>query len=263
MPPIRKLILPDPGYLIFDVDLSGADAQVVAWEAEDADLKKAFKAGVKIHVKNFEDYWQKPFLPEYKYRIQPGRLYPPYDEMKRAVHATNYIAAPRTVAVTLQWKISEAEAFQRRWFQLHPGIRQWHRRIEKDIQLTRTVTNRFGYRRVYFERPTEVLSEAVAWQPQSTVALVTARAGVALRKNLPWLQVLMQVHDSLVFQIPFHRYTQRDLDTIRNLIHIPVPYPDPLIIPWGIAGSPKSWGDCQSVKWEALSEPWADTTKTG
>lgn len=263
MPPIRKLILPDPGKLIIDVDLSGADAQVVAWEAGDEDLKKAFKSGVKIHVKNFEDFWQRPFKPEDKIRVQPGRIYTPYDEMKRAVHATNYVAYPRTVAVTLQWKIVEAENFQRRWFQLHPGILQWHRRVEKDLQLTRTVTNRFGYRRVYFERPTEVLSEAVAWGPQSTVGLVTAKAGVNLYKNVPWVEVLMQVHDSLVFQIPYHRYTQPSMDLIKRHIHLPVPYPDPLTIPWGIAVSNKSWGDCEGVKWEELGEPWLGTTKTG
>lgn len=263
MPPIRKLIVPDPHHIIFDVDMSGADAQVVAWEANDNDLKEAFRAGKKIHVKNFEDFWEKPFLPEYKYKVQPGRIYPPYDEMKRAVHATNYIASPRTVAVTLQWKISEAENFQQRWFRLHPGIREWHRRIEKDLQLTRTVTNQFGYRRVYFERPTEVLSEAVAWIPQSTVGLLAARAGVNLYKNVPWVQVLMQVHDSLVFQIPNHRYNHSSLKTIYDHIHTPVPYPDPLLIPWGIAVSNTSWGDCSQIKWEEPSEPWLETTAIG
>ena len=46
LPNIRKFIVPDPGYLIVDADLSGADAQVVAWEADDADLKEAFRDGV-------------------------------------------------------------------------------------------------------------------------------------------------------------------------------------------------------------------------
>ena len=39
MPNIRKLYVPDPGYEIFDIDFSGADAQVVAWEADDKPLK--------------------------------------------------------------------------------------------------------------------------------------------------------------------------------------------------------------------------------
>lgn len=250
LPPIRRLIKPDPGYIICDVDMSGADAQVVAWEAEDKDLKEAFKSGVKIHVKNYEDFWQRPFLPEYKYKVQPGHLYTPYDEMKRAVHATNYGAFPRTVAVTLQWKISEAENFQNRWFKLHPGIRQWHKRTERELQLTRTIRNRFGYRIVYFKPAQEVLGEALAWGPQSTVAILAAKAGVNIRKSLSWAQVLMQVHDSLVFQLPFSRFTPSNLAEIKHLIHNPVPYPDPLIIPWAISASQSSWGGCKKVTWE-------------
>lgn len=258
LPPIRKLIIPDPGHLIFDVDMSGADAQVVAWEADDEDLKQAFRKGMKIHVKNFEDMWGIPFEKHHKTRVEPGRLYTPYDEMKRAVHATNYVAYPRTVALTLQWKISEAENFQNRWFRFHPGIREWHRRVEKKLHLTRTVTNAFGYRRVYFERASEVLPEAVAWGPQSTIGLLAAKAGVNLYKYIPWVQVLMQVHDSLVFQLPYHRYTPTSMNLIHKAIHNPVPYKDPLLIPWGISASPKSWGDCQELKWDNLNEPWKE-----
>lgn len=258
LPPVRKLILPDPGYIIFDIDMSGADAQVVAWEAEDEDLKRAFRSGAKIHVHNFEAFYQRKFQPEDKYKVAPGRLYAPYDEMKRAVHATNYLASPRTVAVTLQWKISEAEAFQTRWLdRLHPGIRQWHKRVETDIQLRRMVQNRFGYRITYFQRPSEVLSQALAWIPQSTVGILAAKAAVAIHRRIPWAQVLMQVHDSVVFQIPYHRYTLASMNAIHDLLQIPVPYPDPLIIPWGIAASPLSWGHCQKIDWNNLDTPWS------
>lgn len=251
LPPVRELIVPDKGHMLVDVDLSGADAQVVAWEAEDEDLKEAFRKGMKIHIKNFEDFYQKKFNPDVdKVKVAPGHLYPPYDEMKRAVHATNYFAGPRTIAVTLQWKVAEAEAFQRRWFQLHPGIKQWHRRTEQEIQRTGTIRNRFGYRIVYFERPSEVLSEALAWTPQSTVAIICSRGAVRLHRRVPWASVRMQVHDSIIFQVPYHRWTPTSLELIRDTITVPVPYPDPLTIPWGIKASPINWGVAKDCTWQ-------------
>lgn len=252
LPPVRELIIPSRGHFIVDVDLSGADAQVVAWEAEDEDLKAAFRSGAKIHIKNFEDFYKIPFDPEvHKTRVAPGHLYPPYDEMKRAVHATNYFASARTVANTLQWKVSEAENFQRRWLgELHPAIKQWHRRVDKDLQLSGTIRNAFGYRIVYFERPSEVLSEALAWGPQSTVAIVCARGAVKLRKRIPWATVRMQVHDSIIFEVPFHRWTPRCLREIQRVITTPVPYKDPLTIPWGIKASEKSWGKALDCSWD-------------
>lgn len=252
LPPVRELIIPSRGHMIVDVDLSGADAQVVAWEADDEDLKAAFRQGLKIHKKNFEDFYGIPFDEKiHKTHVAPGHLYPPYDEMKRAVHATNYGASARTVAATLQWKISEAENFQRRWLgQLHPRIKQWHRRVDQGVQLNGTVRNAFGYRIVYFERPSEVLSQALAWGPQSTVGIVCARGAVQLRKRIPWATIRMQVHDSIIFEVPFHRWTPGCLAEIRRAITIPIPYKDPLIIPWGIKASEISWGKAKDCTWE-------------
>jgi DNA polymerase I-like protein with 3'-5' exonuclease and polymerase domains len=57
---------------------------------------------------------------------------------------------------------------------------------------------------------------------------------------------LLQVHDSIVFQIPIHRWGEAStLNTIKRHLEITVPYSDPLTIQWGIAGSETSWGDCK------------------
>lgn len=263
LPNVRKMFIPDPGYVIFDCDLSGADAQVVAWDANDADLKAAFRAGMKIHIKNFEDMYNTPFDPKIHKHPQPGHIYSVYDEMKRAVHATNYGGSARTIAITLGWKIAEAERFQQRWFIIHPSIRDWHRRKEFEIQTTRSVSNAFGYRIMFFDRADNLLPRALAWTPQSTVGLVASRGACNLHRTIPWLHVLLQVHDSVVFQVPIHRATSGTLALIRQLLTVPVPYPDPLIIPWSIAASSKSWGDVKEIKWtgEGLDECRNTTTQ--
>lgn len=250
LPNVRRLFLPDPGHTLIDVDLSGADAQVVAWEANDDKLKTFFRTGAKLHIKNFEDMFERKFDETKDKRVVPaGWNYPPYDSMKRFVHATNYGASPRTVAITLGWRVAAAESYQWKWFHLHPSIRDWQKRVEFDIQSSRTIRNAFGYRIVYFDRPDGLLPQGLAWIPQSTIAILTSRGAVNLKRSIPWLSLRMQVHDSLVFQIPNHRFTPTNLATIKNILHIPIPYPDPLTIPWSIAASTKSWADCSSISW--------------
>jgi DNA polymerase-1 len=266
LPNIRKLFSPDPGYVMFDCDLSGADAQVVAWEAEDADLKAAFRAGLKVHIKNFEDLYQRKFDPVKDKKETPkGHIYPPYDSLKRAVHGTNYGASARTVAITLGWPVADAERFQANWFKLHPGIKDWHRRVEDQLQRTRTVSNKFGYRRIYFDRMDNLLPEGLAWIPQSTVAIVCSTGGCKLLDKagdpsigiagdpssaLFGTRMLLQVHDSLVFQSPIGRVTPQYLNELRNILTITVPYVDPLTIGWEATASTRSWGECKALKWD-------------
>ena len=235
--------------MLFDCDLSGADAQVVAWDAEDADLKAAFKSNMNIHVKNLQDLHGRFFDPVADKKPQAGARYSLYDEMKRCIHATNYGSSARTLAITLGWKVNQATQFQHRWFALHPAIRRWHLRVERDLQTTRSVSNKFGYRIQYFDRVTSLFTKALAWIPQSTVGIVCSKGGVRLHKEVPWLQPLLQVHDSLVFQIPYSRVEPASFELIKKLLHVPVPYSDELVIPWELSASTVSWGDCKKCDW--------------
>lgn len=245
LPNIRKLFIPDPGYTVADCDLSGADAQVVAWEAEDSELKQAFRDGLKVHILNC-----RTMFPELVkgWSDDAIKQHPIYKKNKQAVHATNYGASANTVATTNGWTRAEAENFQNRWFSAHPGIRKWHNRVESDIRTKRTVANKFGYTRTFFDRVDQLLPQGLAWIPQSTVALVSFNGALALKRNMPEVQLLIQVHDSLVFQYPTDREAEL-LPKIKMLVHNSIPYDDPLTIPWGLATSTKSWGHCEDRKW--------------
>lgn len=249
LPNIRKLFIPDKGYTIFDADLSGADAQVVAWEADDNDLKKAFRSGIKIHAKNaedvFQDEWRNAPGDRGNKGTAKGKL---YDQCKRAVHATNYGASAFTLHRTpeIAWPLHRSNVFQKTWFKLHPGIHEWHNRTAGELRASRTASNKFGYRIIYFDRIDALLPQALAWIPQSTVALVCFKGALQLEKALPYAEILIQVHDSLVFQVPNHR--AEEYDKIRAALRVEIPYPDPLVIPWGLAKSTISWGDATEVK---------------
>jgi uracil-DNA glycosylase family 4 len=267
-PNIRKLYIPDSGYTIAECDLEGADAQVVAEEADDEIMREIFRKRLKLHVENGKMFYGASMMgPD-------GKREPYYTRIKIGAHSTNYGITARSLAQAINVPVHEAEKFQRRWFEIHPGILDWHRRIDSQLQTTRTVYNRFGYRRKYFDRIDGLLGEALAWVPQSSVACVTNRALCRLRPafteyyNLYPLeqqrdrftfeavrrlfelgvQLLLQVHDSFVFQYPTYREAAV-LPLLRSVLSVTIPYDKPLIIPWGLKTSTRSWGDAEERDW--------------
>jgi DNA polymerase-1 len=246
-PAIRQLFLPDKGYLLCDCDLSGADAQVVAWEANQKELKDAFRNGLDVHNFNGTRIWGGAYDPKRVRRKLTWR-----DECKRGVHGTNYLSGVWNLASVLGWTTKEVELFQAAWFHLNPGILDWHERIEDSISRTRRVENKFGLGITYFDRPTNILPKAIAWIPQSTVAVSCSRGAVQLDDAHPWLHILKQVHDSVVFQIPFHRCSPTTFASIKRHLEITIPYDDPLVIPWGLASSEKNWAEVKKQKWEEV-----------
>ena len=237
---------------MYEADLKGADAQVVAWEAEDDDLKEAFRKGRDIHAHNAEAMWGVEFtrLDPHSYAKAQKR-----QECKHTVHGINYGCSPRTTAIQRGWLVREAERFHTRWLSLHPGILNWHNRIKDQIAKDQTIKNAFGFRRRFFDRIDGAFTEALAWVPQSTVALTTYKGALQLEKRFwPLHQsaafypspedpsgISLQTHDSLCFQFKVDNYPSTT--EIREALAVKIPYSDPLYIPWDLKSSTKSWGD--------------------
>lgn len=253
LPNVRKLFIPDPGYTFFDMDLDRADLQVVIWEADDNDMKKALRLGLDMHCVNAVDVFSIKGIPvdelaeshpnykEHRGKIGEARR----GKTKAGVHATNYGIGDRKLAQTLGITVLEASRFRADWFAAHPGIRKWHLRVEQALATKGYIENKFGMRLYNFGRPN--LPEFLGWIPQSTVAGVINRALVnideAEQRGGTNIQLLIQVHDSLAGQFPTAE-TEKSLADLRRLARIIVPYDDPLLIPVGIKVSKKSWGDC-------------------
>lgn len=247
LPNVRELFIPDTGMLIFDADLDRADLQVVVWEAEDGELKLAIKEGLDLHLFNARDLFKLPYSyddlkdPEIL-KVLKQRYTNQREFAKRFIHGTNYGGGAKTMGEACRVTTAEAAYLQAQWFERHPGIVKWHRRTEDQLMGRRYVENRFGYRRFYFDRIEGLLGEALAWLPQSTVACVINRGLVNIFENLKDVQLLNQVHDSLVGQFPIGREDLKQ-EIVKQML-IEVPYEEPLVIPVGIKTSQVSWGAC-------------------
>lgn len=247
-PNIRSMFIPDLGKTWFDMDLDRADLQVVVWESGDELLKLALRLGVDVHLMNVYtlDGKEPPPLEELvethpKYLDHRGPRKHKREFSKVFCHATDYVGGPRTVAAHTGRTVQEIERAQKVWFSAHPGILKWHERVQTQINKFRFVENRFGYRWYIFDRLDSILPEAVAWIPQSTVSVVINKIWVNIHSNLPNVEVLLQVHDSLAGQIPTSLVPET-LPKLKAEAQVVVPYDDPLIIPVGIKTSTQSWG---------------------
>lgn len=253
------MFLTDDGSIQYEADLKGADAWVVIYEAEDDELKAVMKSGVDLHAHNAEAMWGSKFTC-----LDPKSH--DYDHLrqgcKHTIHGIHYGCTPRTTAVQRGWTVHEAEKFHNRWFSLHPGVRRYHDRVRNSLEATRTIYNKFGFRRVFYDRIDNCFTEALAWIPQSTVALCTYKGALQVEKRWwphqqvrGWMPrmprdfkegIMLQTHDSVNFQFLIGE-APMEYD-IKKTLEFTVPYDDPLIIPWELKKSLKSWGEMEKCK---------------
>lgn len=245
------MFVPDPDYVMFEGDLKQADLQIVICEAivcYEKEYKKTCASGHKL-LDVFNDPSSDVHAENFK-TAYPGQTMTPElrQNSKQLVHGTDYLGGTQKMAKTLNISKIQVEAFQRRWFTAHPEIPCWHRHTEHELMTTRTITNIFGYRKRFFERLDRALPEALAWKPQSTVALIIDKAIDKVERQFPSVISIIQVHDSYLGQITESDHRNGLLHEIRKSMLIELPYPRPHTIDVTMKWSRKSWHHMEKLK---------------
>lgn len=237
LPNIRTLYIPDPGYTFFDIDLDSADLRVVTGESNCAWMLEHFKAGRKPYVEVMKEYFRDQTMSKSSHPRE-------YAQFKALCHGTNYLGQARGISENVGLLVHEVERIQKWYFGLCPEIKKWQDEIKKQVSGRRWIQNVFGYKFHFFDRiEGTIFNQAVAWIPQSTVGCLINRAYVNIDENLPEVEVLLQVHDSLAGQFE-SVHGDWALRRIVEESQIVLPYETPIVIPVGVVSSTKSWGDC-------------------
>jgi len=236
LPNIRKLFIPDSGMEFFDIDLSAADLRIVVWESDCREMKAMLLEGLDPYTEIAKEFYHDPSINKKDPRRQT---------FKSFAHGTNYLGTAKGLAGRLGLTVKEAESTQRWYFEKFPEIKAWQDSTKVKLVTRRMVENVFGYRTYFFCRiEGTVYNQAIAWIPQSTVACLINRIWMRIHKQLPQVQVQLQVHDSLAGQYPIAG-SSATRQAILDIAAIELPYSDPCIIPVGIKTSTVSWGDCK------------------
>lgn len=241
MPNLRTIFIPDDGYIFYKCDLRQADARVVQREAGDPILREIFEDPTRdLHNENCI----------LTFGSCNGKRDPRRQGTKEGVHCTHYKGGEEACAYAISKgsgipiSPKEAKHFQDTYLDAHPWIRTWWGKVAQELAENRYVENKFGYRRQYLGWMDDLLKEALAWKPQSTIAIITLKA---LREldELDYIEPLVQVHDDLLFQA--HESVDPELLVeAKKKMHIVVPYDDPLIVPWDFQQSALSWGEMET-----------------
>ena len=239
LPNVRRIFIPDPGYVLVEADQPRAEAQIVAAESGDKELRAIFQGGIDVHTEN----------AVFVFGPQPSDKYTAWyrrDRLKRCIYAIQNGGSAKKCGELLKNDIL-GQKFYDYWTGRFPSIPKWHSKLEFDIKMRRCLENVWGFKLPWLDRTDgNILGEAVPWITQSTIGITLDHAYIAVDEL--GIEVLLQVHDSLLMQV---RAAELDaaLPAIQSAMSIPIPYDPPLVIVPGLAVSERSWGDV--VPWEA------------
>jgi len=206
---MKAFIIPDDGMVLYNVDLSQAENRIVAYIAPEPIMKEAFESGIDVHARTASLIFG---IPIEQVSDEPGSCQLGTGEHsqrfwgKKTNHSLNYDLGYKSFALKFDMQEREAFTIVERYHQVYPGVRQYHAWVRSKLQKDRTLTNLMGRSRVFLGRwGDELFKEAYAFIPQSTVADVINERGIIriyYGSDMKAVDLLNQVHDSLVFQIP-------------------------------------------------------------
>lgn len=276
---IRRMYIPDPGYVFIEPDLSGAEARVVALLANDERLLKAFQYDIDIHrltagwiagidLPLLEQFWNVAegcvSLAAEVNKILKAAI----DEEARQIgkkfrHAGHYDMQKKTAgenAGVSEWRASQILT---KFHATNPNIKGvFHKEIVSALKWNnRTLVSPNGRQRLFLNKWGEELwREAYAQIPQSTVSDQNKKAAQAFEKRCPKAMILAESHDSFLTQVPLAlgeqfpmKYIDEAIEVMTEEMEMPIDFKNcslsrgELVIPCEIKMSDTNWEDMKTI----------------
>jgi DNA polymerase I len=201
---IRRAFIADDGCKLVSADYSQVELRLLAEIADIAALKKAFRDGLDIHAMTASEMFGVPI------KGMPG-------EVRRRAKAINFGIIYGISAFGLANQLSipreEAGAYIKKYFERFPGIRDYIEETKAFCKKNGYVVTLFGRKCHYPDINNSNASirsfnerAAINARLQGSAADIIRRAMVriepALKKAKLSAQMLLQVHDELIFEVP-------------------------------------------------------------
>lgn len=258
---IRKIFIPEPGFVFAYLDLSQVEDRIVTYLANVEAKIHAFENGIDVHALTASKIFEKTMeevLAEHKEWGQKHQKPGPMRFLgKQSNHAFNYEEGPIQFYMSINKKADETgvritrkQAFmiRERHLTTYPEIEaNYWSEIQNQLRRTRTLVNPFGWKRVFHGRlDSNTFRDAYSWIPQSVAprivdtGMIEIRNDKTLRKEN--VRVMLQMHDALLIQMP-EDGAEEIVEICKKHMDIPVPIGEreihiPVDSKFG-----KSWGD--------------------
>jgi DNA polymerase-1 len=206
-------------------DYSQIELRVLAHMADIPQLKKAFEDGLDIHAMTASEMFGVPVAG------MPS-------EVRRRAKAINFgiIYGISAFGLANQLGISreEAGAYIKKYFERFPGIRDYMETTKKLCRDQGFVTTVFGrkchYPRIASSNPSErafneraAINAPIQGSAADIIRRAMARMDAALETARLGAQMLLQVHDELVFEVP-DAEVDKTIDIVRRVM-VEAPHP--------------------------------------
>src|SRR3990167_3528248 len=229
----RTFMVADPGYVLIEFDKVQAEWIVVAYLANDANMIEVVEKKLDAHIKTAELMFGAPdalikaddkllkkitgkenILAARKEHLPEILKCHPIETMscrqigKKCNHGLNYDLGYKGFALASDIEEVVAKRIVEMYHNAYPGIRNtYHWRVREQLGKDRTPTNSFGRKRIFMDRWGDTLFKAAySLIPQSSVGDMVNISIAAIYKDktsiMMKLQLLGQVHDSIVCQYP-------------------------------------------------------------
>ena len=243
---VRNGFIAAKGNVLLSVDYSQIELRIVAHMAKDEGMLSAFRAGQDIHATTAAAIYSVPLEQVTK-------------EMRRHAKAINFgliygmsaFGLTRSTELTL----AEAEEFVKAYFKQFPGIKKYLDGIRKDAANNGYVETLLGRRRYFpalqskqnVQMKNREEREAINAPIQGTAAdimkIAMLRIPPALKQAGLRAQMLLQVHDELVLEVPQDEL-EKAVKIVRGIMESAYPLDIPLSTE---ARSGPSWGEMKVV----------------
>jgi len=222
---IRKAFIAAPGHKLISADYSQIELRLLAHIADIPQLKSAFAQGHDIHAMTASEMFGVPVegMPS---------------EVRRRAKAINfgiiYGISAFGLANQLGIPREEAGAYIKKYFERFPGIRTYMDETKKFCRENGYVTTIFGrkchYPRITASNPSErafneraSINAPIQGSAADIIRRAMARMDDALMQARLSAQMLLQVHDELVFEVPDDE-VDATIDLVRKIM-VDAPHP--------------------------------------
>ena len=247
---LRKMFIPDEGYVLIEADGSQAEARVVSILAHD---NAAMEMMNRTNFKK-NKYGIKDDIHTWTTQLVTGAAFEEIDDEQRQLgkktrHAGNYGMGKKRLAQMAQISEYRAGKCLDRFHEENPNISGvfWEEVKQALQDSDKCLWTPHGRFRQFFDRwGDDLFKEAYAHIPQATVSDHTKFAAIRVEEACPWFLIIQESHDSFLGLCPINRVDELNV-VIKKEMEVPIDFSKcsiprgMLVIPCEIHVGRKNW----------------------